>query len=981
MAVAQVHKKNFAVQGKIEPFYTGGRVQLSADGKHLFCTCGSKVQVLDVQTGKVQTSVQQADDDLSCFAVSPDDKHLVTAHRSLLLRQWDWTDTPPRCVRTWRAIHISPVSFMTFDMTSTLLATGGTDSTIKVWHVIQQYCTHNLKGCQGVVSVVAFHPDITKAQVYGAASDYKIHVWDLNTSKCIALLDKHYSTVTSLQFTQDGNTLLSSGRDNIVTVWDVTKFQVLKTIPVFESVESLVLLPEHQEFPHLSAEKEDGLHFVTAGNKGVLKVWSAQKSRCVFSHKRPSIETSENQSKPDHDQSYLLTQTLLNTQTDTIATVTYDHNILFYKLQDFSLTKQLVGYNDEVLDIKFLGEDDSHIAVATNSEQVRVFNLATMDCQILYGHTDIVLSLSVFKKGQLFASSSKDNTVRLWRFDATSGKVHCVAMGTGHTHAVSAVTCARLKPVFVASVSVDTTLKLWSVPSQAELLTVEDTPIQLQTTATERAHEKDINSITTSPNDKLLATGSQDRTIKLWRAHDLHLLGTLRGHKRGIWCVDFSPMDQVVASSSADGTMKIWSLTDFTCLKTFEGHDCSVMKVIFLSRGAQLLSSGSDGLIKLWTIKNNECVQTFDQHEDKIWSLVANSAETSVVSGAADSNIIMWKDVTEEEEQEEKTKTEELILKEQELSNLIHEGRFLKAIGLAITLEQPYRVLTIVTDILKNPEGKSQLEKTLKKLREDQIDSVLKFVVQWNTNSRNCHQAQAVLSIILKNFPPDQLAQFPSIKTAIEGLVPYTERHFQRLNRLQQQAMFVEYTWQQMRTATDQGSIDGEESLQTDEDTNLEDASNGDVPFTSGPTGQEPNASSQQIKTEESITRIEPTKQVEEITVSDSSSEKSFSDSSDAEAPVMIVDMPLKPATGNTTKQSSSPKDIGQSVGKKNSSQEDSSDEDWDAVLADMRKSDANKTKGPAKGKATTKQGHKNKTCPVKTPEISNKKRRKLSSR
>ncbi|XP_035695414.1 transducin beta-like protein 3 isoform X2 [Branchiostoma floridae] len=978
MAV-QVRKKNFAVQAKIEPFYTGGRVQLSADGRYLFCTCGSKVQVLEVQTGKVQTSIQQDDDDLSCFVVSPDDKHLVTAHRSLLLRQWDWTDTPPKCVRTWKAIHISPVSYMIFDTTSTLLATGGTDSTIKVWHVIQQYCTHNLKGCQGVVSVVAFHPDMTKAQVYGAASDYKIHVWDLNTSKCIALLDKHYSTVTSLQFTQDGNTLLSSGRDNIVSMWDITKFQVLKTIPVFESVESLVLLPEHQSFPNLCAQKEDGLHFVTAGSKGVLKVWNAQKSRCVFSHKRPSAGTSENQSKPD--QSYLLTQTLLNTQTDTIATVTYDHNILFYRLQDFSLTKQFVGYNDEVLDIKFLGEDDSHIAVATNSEQVRVFNLATMDCQILYGHTDIVLSLSVFKKGQLFASSSKDNTVRLWRFDATSGKVRCVAMGTGHTHAVSAVTCARLKPVFVASVSVDTTLKLWAVPSQAELLAVEDTPIQLQATATERAHEKDINSISMSPNDKLLATGSQDRTIKLWRAPDLHVLGTLRGHKRGIWCVDFSPMDQVVASSSADGTMKIWSLTDFTCLKTFEGHDCSVMKVIFLSRGAQLLSSGSDGLIKLWTIKNNECDQTFDQHEDKIWALVSNSAETHVVSGAADSNIIMWKDVTEEEEQEEKTKTEDLILKEQELSNLIHEGRFLKAIGLAITLEQPYRVLTIVTDILKKPEGKSQLEKTLKKLREDQIDAVLKFVVQWNTNSRNCHQAQAVLSIILKNFPPDQLAQFPSIKTAIEGLVPYTERHFQRLNRLLQQAMFVEYTWQQMRTATEQGSTEPEESVSRHdtEDASMEDSSNGDVSLTSDSTGQELNKSSEQIQQTRPSPELRPKKQVEEVTISDSSSEKSFSDSSDA--PVMIVDVQLKPATGNVTTQSGSPKDIGQSVGKKNSSQEDSSDEDWDAVLAAMRKSDANKTKGPAKGKTPAKQGQKKKMCPVKTPEYSNNKRRKSSSR
>lgn len=48
---------------------------------------------------------------------------------------------------------------------------------------------------------------------------------------------------------------------------------------------------------------------------------------------------------------------------------------------------QFVGYSDEVLDVKFLGKDDSHIVVATNSCQLKVFELLTNSCQILYGHT------------------------------------------------------------------------------------------------------------------------------------------------------------------------------------------------------------------------------------------------------------------------------------------------------------------------------------------------------------------------------------------------------------------------------------------------------------------------------------------------------------------------------------------------------------------------------------------------------------------
>lgn len=70
-----------------------------------------------------------------------------------------------------------------------------------------------------------------------------------------------------------------------------------------------------------------------------------------------------------------------------------------------------------------------------------------------------------------------------------------------------------------------------------------------------------------APNDKLLATGSQDRTAKLWALPQCQLLGIFSGHRRGLWCVQFSPMDQVLATASADGTVKLWALQDFSCLK------------------------------------------------------------------------------------------------------------------------------------------------------------------------------------------------------------------------------------------------------------------------------------------------------------------------------------------------------------------------------------------------------------------------------
>ena len=126
---------------------------------------------------------------------------------------------------------------------------------------------------------------------------------------------------------------------------------------------------------------------------------------------------------------------------------------------------------------------------------------------------------------------------------------------------------------------------------------------------------QDINTVDVSPNDRLLVSGSQDKTVKMWGAKDGALLGTFRGHRRGVWSVKFSPVDQVycththtcactrthtlthththtqcVASASGDGTVKLWAISDFSCVKTFEGHSSSVLKVVFLSRGMQLAS-------------------------------------------------------------------------------------------------------------------------------------------------------------------------------------------------------------------------------------------------------------------------------------------------------------------------------------------------------------------------------------------------------
>ena len=71
------------------------------------------------------------------------------------------------------------------------------------------------------------------------------------------------------------------------------------------------------------------------------------------------------------------------------------------------LLRQFVGYNDDILDLCFAGPDERCLAVATNSSQLRVYNLDTMDCQLLTGHSNIIMALDVSRDGTMLVTGSK----------------------------------------------------------------------------------------------------------------------------------------------------------------------------------------------------------------------------------------------------------------------------------------------------------------------------------------------------------------------------------------------------------------------------------------------------------------------------------------------------------------------------------------------------------------------------------------------
>lgn len=155
-------------------------------------------------------------------------------------------------------------------------------------------------------------------------------------------------------------------------------------------------------------------------------------------------------------------------------------------------------------------------------------------------------------------------------------------------------------------------------------------------------HKEAVRSVAISPDSQILASGSNDKTIKIWNLVSGKLLRTLEGHLGSVTSVAMSADGQTLASGSGDKTIKIWNLSNGELLHTLSGHIGWVHSLAISPNGYILASGSSDRTIKLWNVSNGELLNTFGGHSGEVKSVAISPDGRTLASGSIDRTIKIW---------------------------------------------------------------------------------------------------------------------------------------------------------------------------------------------------------------------------------------------------------------------------------------------------------------------------------------------------